>query len=98
MPQGSGPDSDSPEEMVLVEPPEVHGLNQSNASLIDVSIRDVSRLDQIAQPLRRVRIVFVVVGAQANSASIVSGSGAPVVAYRNDASSASNGRSCVAVG
>src|SRR5690606_25562977 len=61
-PERVAPSADAGEEMALGVAPEVVGLNKSNVSLIHVPWRDVSRRNQVPEPLRGVGIDFVVVG------------------------------------
>ena len=61
--KGVGPDADTGEEVTLVILSEVRGFDFDDAAFIHVSFCDVSGLDEIPQPLRRVRLDLVVVGA-----------------------------------
>ena len=58
--QGSGPSSNSAEEVTLPVARDVGGPEVSDRSLIDDSFRDLSRGDQVARPLRGVRVAVVV--------------------------------------
>lgn len=57
------PDADPGEEVALGVAPEVVGSNIANIPFVHVARRDVPGSDQVAQPLRGIRIVLVVVGA-----------------------------------
>src|SRR5690606_10203420 len=58
-----GPSADAGEEVALPVSGKVGGLDIDNASFIYVTFGDKSRVDEIAQPLRCIRVKFVVVGA-----------------------------------
>jgi hypothetical protein len=59
--QGVGPDADAGEEMALRETCEVRRIHELNRPFINFSVCDMTRRNQIAQPLGRIRINFVVV-------------------------------------
>jgi hypothetical protein len=61
-PEGVAPDADAGEEVALNIPPKVICGDVSDISFIDLSWRDVARCNQVAQPLRRIGFVFVVIG------------------------------------
>jgi len=59
------PDADSGEKMALSIPGKVICSNIRNAPFIHIARRNQPGFNQVAQPLRRVRVEFVVVGAHA---------------------------------
>ena len=61
--QGEGPDSNAGEEMALGESGEIVWRNISNVSFVNFAGRDMAGRDEVAQPLRRIRIDLVVIGA-----------------------------------
>ena len=63
--QGVAPDPDSGEEMALREGSKVIGCNLRDAAFVDLAWRDVASVDQVPQPLGRVRVALVVVGGHA---------------------------------
>lgn len=60
--QSVGPAADACEEMALLVATEVVGLDPFNAALIHIPRCNQPRRNQIAQPLRRMRVNLVVVG------------------------------------
>ncbi len=60
--QGVGPDADPPKQMHLDEIPHIVGVHIFDASVIYYPRRDLARLNEFAQPIRRKRINFVIVG------------------------------------
>ncbi len=56
-----GPAADAGEPMALDEPLDITGLNVLDVALIDFAIGNQPRFDQLAQPGRRVLVVFVVI-------------------------------------
>lgn len=65
--EGQAPTADPGEEVTLGEACKVARLDVDNGSLINFSVGNVARLDQLAQPGGSERIVFVVVGAHAEA-------------------------------
>jgi hypothetical protein len=59
-----GPSANSCEEMALRESAQVFGSNINDAPGVDFAWRDMAGGDQVAQPLRGVRVDFVVVSAR----------------------------------
>jgi hypothetical protein len=59
--QGVAPDADAGEEMTLREICEVRRIHELNRPLINFPFCDMTRRNQIAQPLRRIRVNLVVV-------------------------------------
>jgi hypothetical protein len=59
--KGNAPSADAGEEMALSVTSQIVGLDQFDASLIHVPRRDVSRGNQVAQPLRCIWINLVVI-------------------------------------
>jgi len=64
--QGKGPDADSREEMALGVSSQVTGANVADISFIDIPRCDLIACDEVAQPLGRVGVDLVVVGAHAS--------------------------------
>lgn len=56
------PDADPGEEVALGIASEVIGAHVLDAAVVDIAWRDVSSLDEFAQPRRRERIVFIIIG------------------------------------
>ncbi len=78
--EGVGPDPDSGEPMALGEPPDVVGTDVPDVSLIDLSLGNLARRHEPAQPFRAERIDFVVVGPSGHARLIPSapeGAGRP---------------------
>jgi len=63
----SAPSSEPCEEVALLEPVEVFGLNMSNVSGIDIPGRYLASLNQGAEPRCRVGLALVVVRATAHA-------------------------------
>lgn len=61
-PESVTPAPNASEEMALRESGKVSWLHVGNGPFIDFTIRNQPRLNQFAQPRRRERVVFVVVG------------------------------------
>jgi hypothetical protein len=59
--QGQAPDPDSGEKMALLESAQVGGVNIFNAPFVHHTRRDVPGVNEVAQPLGRIRIDLVVV-------------------------------------
>lgn len=59
--QGVGPDADAGKEVTLRETCEVRRIHELNRPFIDFSVCDMTRRNQVAEPLGRIRINFVVV-------------------------------------
>jgi hypothetical protein len=62
-----GPDADTGKEVALVVLFEICGFNFDDAALIYVSFGDVPSNDQIPQPLRCIRLDFIIVGGHLTS-------------------------------
>lgn len=63
--EGVAPSADASEEVALGVASEIIGLDILDISLVHVAWGNVPRRDQVAEPLRGVRLVLVVVGAHA---------------------------------
>lgn len=61
--EGEGPSAKSSEEVALIVSSKVVGSYISNIPFVNVSRRDVTASDEIAQPLSGIRVYFIVVGA-----------------------------------
>jgi hypothetical protein len=59
--QGVAPDADAGEEMTLDETCEVRRIHELNRPFINFPFCDMTRRNQIAQPLSRIRVNFIVV-------------------------------------
>ena len=66
------PASNAGEEMVLRVPSKVVGMNYLYVPLVHVARRDMTRSDQVAKPLRRIRVYLVVIGFHALLPSLLS--------------------------
>jgi len=60
---GEAPSTDAGEEVALSKSMKVIWLDIDNAPLVNFARRDVAGGDQVAQPLRRVGVKLVIVGA-----------------------------------
>jgi len=80
-PERVGPDANSCEEVALSKPGKLGWNDIANIPLVHHAWRDRSALDQIAQPLRRVRIVLVIPSAHATTptACLTTCSGKPAI-------------------
>ncbi|MCY1542796.1 hypothetical protein D9M68_785630 [compost metagenome] len=67
--KGEGPDTDPGEEMALGVGAQVIGVHVLDRSFVHVARRDVPGGDQVAEPLRGIGVVLVVVGAHATSSA-----------------------------
>lgn len=65
-----GPNSDAGEEMTLSKSGKFVGMNVTDVPLVHDAGRDAPRSDQVAQPLRGVRVVLVVEGAHSAAPTI----------------------------
>jgi len=61
-PQGVTPPADAGEEVALRVAAQVVGLDIDDGSLVDITGRDVSGADEVAQPLSGIGVDLVVVG------------------------------------
>lgn len=61
--QGKGPSADTGKEVALGVTSEVVGSNVTDVPFVYVASREVPCGDQFAQPLRRVGVMLVVIGA-----------------------------------
>jgi hypothetical protein len=68
--EGERPSAEPGEEMGLGVSPQIVGSHVNDASLVDISSGDMSGFDEVAEPLRCIGIVFVVVGIHDFSAHI----------------------------
>jgi hypothetical protein len=71
--QGEGPDADAGEEMALNKSGKVGRYDIFDAPLVDLARRDQAVGDQLAQPRRGKRVVFVVIGRHAAAAFATTG-------------------------
>ena len=62
-PQGEAPSADAGEEVALRVPAQIIGTHVDDGALVNVSGRDVPGGDEVAEPLRGIRVDLVVVGA-----------------------------------
>ena len=69
--EGVGPDADPSKEVALGVAVEVRSSHVPNGSFIDISVSDQFIGDQIAQPLRGVRVYLVIVRNHSSTSSFV---------------------------
>ena len=70
-PEREGPASNAGEEMVFGESFEVIGSHLLNVAFVHLAVRQLPVRNQLPQPRRRERVVFVVVGTHTDSAMSV---------------------------
>ena len=69
-PEGMGPDANTGEEMALGESPQVVRSDIFNTPFINNTRRDMPRLNEVAQPLRRRGVYFIIVGCHSIASSL----------------------------
>lgn len=66
-----GPPADAGEEMGLVVPLQILGLDVHDAALVNIAISDVSGVNEVAKPGGGVGVKFIVVRPHASNSSMV---------------------------